>query len=186
MQGVAELAPVRLIYAVSILKGDEYPISKEELDLLLSIPSDTWIEATDLEVTTLRDLARRGLVLTDDDERELAELRRRDELLESCGWSSYAALYHFLTKWSRVDVRTAPEEEFPPITRAMIEEFVAARGRPPEAFYSLERPQAVRELPLVRKDGGLYAALADRKTTRGFDRTAPLTLEELAVSLYYV
>jgi putative peptide maturation dehydrogenase len=42
------------------------------------------------------------------------------------------------------------------------------------------------ELPLVRGEGGLYEALAHRRTTRGFDRTRSLTLEQLALLLYEV
>jgi putative peptide maturation dehydrogenase len=42
------------------------------------------------------------------------------------------------------------------------------------------------ELPLVRLDGGVFAALRHRKTTRAFDRAAALTVDELGTLLYEV
>jgi putative peptide maturation dehydrogenase len=125
--------------------------------------------------------------VTDDEDAELAALRTQDECLESAGWNLFSAFHYLMTKWSGVDLRASPSEgEFPPITDETIADFVAWRGRPPEAFHALEQPLAVRELPLVRRDGGLYETLAARKTTRGFDRRSLLTLEELALVLYEV
>src|SRR5829696_6599850 len=83
LRGQAVFAPVRRILAISVLTAEEHPISRAELDLLLSIPSDQWVERTGDEAQTLGDLALRGLVLTDESDDRLRELRRADEVLSS-------------------------------------------------------------------------------------------------------
>jgi putative peptide maturation dehydrogenase len=179
--------PERQIHAISLLCGEEYPISREDLDLALSVSSDDWAEVPDGELDSALALARKGVLVTDAADEELGALRARDEALASSGWNLYAALHYLMTKWSGVDLRATPDEgEFPPITEQTIADFVALRGQPPEPFYALEQPLAVQELPLVRRDGGLYDALSARKTTRGFDRAARMTSEELALVLYEV
>lgn len=187
LRGQAELTPVRQIHALSILRGEIYPIERDELDLLLSVPSDEWTDSGGLDPSAVDSLVGKGLLLSDGDGPELEALRRRDEGLASAQWNLYAALFHFMTKWRDVDLRAGLEAgELPSITTETIEEFVAVRGRPPGAFHSLPEPLAVHELPLVRRRGGLYTALAQRRTTRGFDRTRRMTLDDLAVVLYYV
>jgi len=127
------------------------------------------------------------VLVTDADDEELRALRARDEALSSSGWNLYGALHYLMTKWSGVDLRATPDEgEFPPITKETIAEFIDLRGQPPDPFYALDQPLAVQELPVVRREGGLYDALAGRKTTRGFDRTQRMTAEELALVLYEV
>ena len=181
------MVPTRQIYAISLLCGEEYPISREELDLAFSLPSDEWAEVAGGDTDTAFELARKGVLVTDAEDHELGALRVRDEALSSSGWNLYGALHYLLTKWSGVDLRATPDEgEFPPITEETIAEFIALRGRPPDPFYALDQPLAVQELPVVRREGGLYDALAGRKTTRGFDRTQRMTAEELALVLYEV
>jgi len=185
--GEARTLPVRQVYAISLLKGEEYPVSQEELEFALSLPSDRWVEVEDADRDRVRTLAVKGVVLTDEPGDELEALKERDELLSSSGWNLYGALHYLLTKWRGVDLRSSPHiGEFPIITEQTIADFIELRGRPPEPFYAFEQPIATLELPLVRRHGGLYDALAARKTTRGFDRAQKLTVEELAVALYEV
>jgi putative peptide maturation dehydrogenase len=166
-------------------------MTPEELTFLLSVPSHQWTEA-DGEAAMAVDLAGKGLVVSDDDDEALAELRRRDAELAASQWNVYAALFHFMTRWHGVDVRAhlgedgAPAEEVPPLTREQIEQFVSQYGRAPEPFHSVVEPRAVRELPLIRREDGLYSVLTRRRTTRSFDPSTPMTAEELAVVLYYV
>jgi putative peptide maturation dehydrogenase len=132
----------------------------------------------------VRELARKGVLVTDDVDQELASLRARDEQLTASDWDLYGALHYLMTKWRDIDLRMSPDEgEFPAITEQALADFVAWRGAPPDPFAALEQPRAVHELPLVRPEGGLYDTLAARKTTRGFDRSRRMTIEELAVVL---
>jgi putative peptide maturation dehydrogenase len=190
LHGVVRLAPLKQLYAVSILGGDEVPLTGEELDLVLSVPADHWVDIDGMNTSVLERLVRSGLLLSDGDEEELVELRRRDELLSAGEWNLYGALYHFLTKWRDVDVTGFGDggaaDELPPLTRMMVEEFVGRHGRPPEPFHAVDDPLDVLALPLVRRDGELYEVLDKRKTTRAFDRETPMELEQLAIVLYHV
>ena len=185
LQGVARPLEGTQTFALSILTGNVYPLDATELEHLLATPSDRWVEVGDVELVGR--LARRGLLVVEGGDDELERLRVRDERLAASGWNLYAALYHFLTRWQGVDLRTGEEVgEFPTITEAMLRSFVADRGPPPPAFHSIAGARATVELPLVRGRGALYDALAARKTTRGFDRTRALDLDQLALVLYEV
>ena len=188
LRGTVEPATVRQVYALSILRGEAIPLSADEFELAASTPSDDWVEAVDEEAT--RELARKGVLLSDEDDPELDVLRARHESLESMGWNLEAALYYFLSKWRGIDLRRlAGQDEasdlLPPTDEA-VRAFVDRFGPPPAAFSSVVTPLAVRELPLVERKGGLYDLLLRRRTTRSFDRGAPLTQRELAVVLRYV
>jgi putative peptide maturation dehydrogenase len=188
LRGTVEPVTVRQVYALSILRGEAIPLSPDELDLAASTPSDVWVEAVDEEAT--RELARKGVLLSDENDPELETLRARHESLQGMGWNLEAALYYFLSKWRGIDLRRlAGQDEasdlLPPTDEA-VRAFVDRFGPPPAAFSSVVTPLAVRELPLVERKGGLYDLLLRRRTTRSFDRGAPLTQRELAVVLRYV
>lgn len=186
-RGAVRLVPVRRISAISMLLGEEVAVTREELDLAFSIPSNDWVEVAEDDSDAVLELAHKGVILTDADDETLTALRARDEVLASSGWNLYGALHYLLTKWSGVDLRaTSDEGEFPPITEQTIADFIELRGQPPDPFYALQDPLAVQELPLVERGGGLYDTLAARKTTRGFDRARPMTLEELSLVLHEV
>jgi putative peptide maturation dehydrogenase len=184
LRGQAVFAPLRRILAISILTAREHPISRAELDLLLSIPSDRWVEGNGDEAETLGDLALRGLVLSDEPDDRLRELRRADEVLSSGQWNIYAALYHFLTKWHEVDVELADK----PLDRdelvAETAAFIRTYGPAPPAFHSAANSLAVTTLPLIEREGGLWETLAQRRTTRAFT-PGPLSAQELSLVLWY-
>jgi putative peptide maturation dehydrogenase len=188
LRGTVEPVTVRQVYALSILRGEAIPLSADEFDLAVSTPSDDWVEAVDEEAA--RELARKGVLLSEENDPELDTLRTRHESLERTGWNLEAALYYFLSKWRGIDLRRlAGQDEasdlLPPTDEA-VRAFVDLFGPPPVAFSSVEAPLAVRELPLVERKGELYDLLLRRRTTRSFDRTAPLAQWELAVVLRYV
>jgi putative peptide maturation dehydrogenase len=188
LRGSLEPAPVRQAYALSILRGEAVALTAREFELAASTPSDDWVEAVD-EGTAL-ELARKGVLLSDENDPELDELRARDEALESLGWNLEAALYFFLSKWRGIDLRQlAGQDEasdlLPPTAEA-VQAFVDHFGPPPPAFASAVAAAAVCELPLVQREGGLYDVLLRRRTTRAFDQAASLGLEEVAVVFRYV
>jgi putative peptide maturation dehydrogenase len=188
LRGTVEPVTVRQVYALSILRGEAIPLSADEFDLAVSTPSDDWVEAVDEEAA--RELARKGVLLSEENDPELDTLRTRHENLERTGWNLEAALYYFLSKWRGIDLRRlAGQDEasdlLPPTDEA-VRAFVDLFGPPPVAFSSVEAPLGVRELPLVERKGELYDVLLRRRTTRSFDRSAPLAQWELAVVLRYV
>src|SRR5262245_6057685 len=106
LRGRAVLEPLRQILALSILTGEVHAISTSDLDVLASIPPRTWVETANLDSSeaSVSALAGKGLLVSDESDALLAELRQRDELLSSSQWNVYAALYHFMTKWRDVDL----------------------------------------------------------------------------------
>ena len=188
LRGTVQPVTVRQLYALSILRGEAVPLSAEELDLATSTPSDDWVEAVDEEAT--RELARKGVLLSDENDPELDTLRARHQSLERMGWNLEAALYYFLSRWRGIDMRRLAGQdetsELLPPTDEAVRALVDHLGPPPSAFSSVEAPLAVRELPLVERKGELYDVLLRRRTTRSFDRGAPLAQWELAVVLRYV
>jgi putative peptide maturation dehydrogenase len=185
LQGVVERSSLRRVYGLSAAVGGAVPLNDDELQLILSLPSDEWVKEAD---PVLQELADRGLVLRDGDDPVDAERRRRDELLAETGWNPYAALFHFLTRWQGIDLRAfAPGgeavDELPPLRREDLEQFVAERGPPPPAFHPREPSGDLTELPLVEGNGGIFELLPRRKTTRSFDAERSLTLENLSVVL---
>jgi putative peptide maturation dehydrogenase len=187
LRGTIEPVTVRQVYALSILRGEAIPLSADELDLAVSTPLD-WVEAVDEEAT--RELARKGVLLSDEKDPELVALRARHESLEGADWNLEAALYYFLSKWRGIDLRQlAGQDEagdlLPP-TEEAVRTFVDRFGPPPAAFSSAAAPLAVHELPLVERKGELYDVLLRRRTTRSFDCSVPLAQWQLAVALRYV
>jgi putative peptide maturation dehydrogenase len=183
-----ELVPRTLtqLSALSILTGKETRITVEDLSLAQSIPVNEWAEVSE-NGETARSLAERGVVVSDEPTEPFAALRARDERFAAAGWNAYAALYHFFTRWRDVDLRGGLPDgaELPPITAEAIDAFVQLRGLPPPAFHAVEGALAVQKLPRISRTGGLYDALAERSTTRAFDPTRPVTVEELATVLHY-
>jgi putative peptide maturation dehydrogenase len=196
LRGVVEQASTRELLAISILGGEEVPVSGEEFEFLSSIPSDRWIDLD--EVPALagggwargRELAKRGLLLSTEDDPQLIELRRRDEQLAAGQWNIYAALYHSLTKWRDVDLRKLGGEresssELPAPAEDAFARFVSRYGKPPAHFHSVGGSR-VQELPLVERNEALFQLLRERRTTRSFDSDLAITADQLSVVLYYV
>ena len=198
LRGIVKVDSVSRILALSILGGQEYPLSAEDLQLLMDTPSDRWVSTAEIGGSSveprIRELASKGLLLVDESE-EFAEFRRRDEILSSSDWNVYAALFHFLTKWQDADVSVAlPEdpsdpgkmEEVGELNEESLRRLVGKFGNPPSHFHGLPNPLRVHDLPLNKRHGGLYDALEKRKTTRMFDRVCPVTLDQISTVLYYV
>lgn len=190
-EGKGELDRVEQLVALSVLSGAEYAISHAELEALLAVPSDSWVgdEAVPEDVDVAR-LVERGLLLSDSDGAPGAELRRREEALRDTQWNIYGALYYFLTKWRGIDLRRyvsddGPVDELPVVDAETVARYIGHYGPPPPPFKSVQA-QVRSELPLRRGTGALYDALAGRRTTRGFDRSRLLGLEDFALVCYEV
>ena len=188
LRGSVEPVTARQAFALSILRGEAIELTAGEYELAASTPSTDWVEAVDED--TARALARKGVLLSDEDDPELEALRARHETLESTGWNLEASLYHFLSRWRGIDLRSlAGQDEASDLmvpTAEAVQAYVDNFGPPPPAFASVAAPRAVRELPLVERTGELYDVLLRRRTTRSFDRHDSLALSELAVVLRYV
>jgi putative peptide maturation dehydrogenase len=188
LRGAVVPVLARQVYALSVLRGEVVELSADEFELAVTTPATEWVEPADDEAALA--LARKGVLLSDEDDDELGELRRRHESLERSNWNLHAALYSFLTKWRGIDLRELsgqdPTGDLLPPTDEAVRELVEQFGPPPDAFHAAPAPVVVHELPLVEQDGELYDVLLRRRTTRSFDVDRPLALDELAVVLRYV
>jgi len=198
LRGEAAISRVNQIYAVSLLLGDEYPITLDELKILFAVPAEEWIPSADavekygLPDEALERFVRQGLLLTDESDQMSTERRRKDELLSSGQWNIYAALYHFMTRWRDVNVHAHLPVDPAEWKRQNVNmgevyaKFIEKHGRPPGAFHTIANPLATVELPLAKRDDGIFATLSKRKTVRTFNRDVSLTQEQLSLILYYV
>ncbi len=175
------------IVALALLTGARQQLSRREFDALLSVPTDGWTDDTVLDRSIAAELTYKGVLLSDSRDERLTALRERDEAMSSNEWNLYAALYHYMTQWSAVDIRNGDDEEIQVAarSRAAIEAFVAKHGPPPSEFAEPPSRHKLR-LPTDERDGAVYRTLTARRTTRAFDPEAPMTLEELNTVLRYV
>jgi putative peptide maturation dehydrogenase len=151
----------------SALTGETEPLARRLLALLFSVPQRRWQERDDSPA--LRYLCRRGLLVSDDDAFEV--LRDRDAQLADLGWLPTAAVYHF-SILSRGD--RAGEVDYDLLVRQL--------GPPPPTFPAA-RDGSRTPLPNAAPSGGLYEALERRRTGRTFDRSRPLSSEQVVVLL---
>jgi putative peptide maturation dehydrogenase len=166
------------LLAVSVLKGGESALTDHEAHVLLAIPADRWVAAEGAgDAETIGRLANDGLIISDSPDGDLPELRRRDEQLASPAWNRYAALFHSLTRWAGVRAVVAGEAPLPESP---------GRWPPPPHFHTVSEALSITELPVVESEGPLFEVLGRRKTSRGFDADASLTLVELSTLLRYV
>jgi putative peptide maturation dehydrogenase len=172
LTGTLADVPETRLYAMSPPRGEEHRISRDELDLLLSVPTHEWTQADGLPADLVAGLVERGLLVS--------EGHDADERLRSSGWNRHAAVYHFLTRWRDVDIRNG-EGEVIPANEDDLRAFLELRGPAPPAFRPVGAASRVVDLPHVRAGGDLYSVLGRRRTTRGFDESRPLPLEELGL-----
>src|SRR3954451_12625292 len=133
LRGRVEQVVHSQIGAFSILRGETVELTLDELEFVLATPSSEWVESSDGE--RARSLGRRGVLLVDEPEGELAELRRRDEQLTALNWNLESAVYHFIARWRGIDLREGDGDLLRPSDEE-VREFVAEYGMPPPAFHA--------------------------------------------------
>ena len=180
-------APARVV-ALALLTGKQYPLSHEETQLLRDIPATDWVSKEELgRRSDLDGLLRAGVVVSDSDEPGATVLREREAAFQANEWNLYAALYHFMTRWSGVWMAEGEDEAtiLSAKSREAARKLVAEHGRPPPAYVEID---GSRRVQLERRDveGQLYSALLARRTTRDFDTGAAMSLDQLDVALRYV
>jgi putative peptide maturation dehydrogenase len=175
---------------VSLLTGEEHPISEAELVALGRVPSERWTDVSALgaEASVVDSLVDKALLLSDGDDPSSVELRDRDAKLARQCWYPYAAVYHFMSKWRgarQAEDDASDVEEYGERLQAALEAYLEAHEPPPH-FHRIAQSEARATLPAPRGGRDLYRVLAERKTQRVFDRTRALELGDLSELLYYV
>ena len=174
------------IVALALLTGERHRLSREELGVLMAVPAERWVSGEELDAEVVRTLVERGLLVSDAEEESPALLRERDEALSANQWNLYAALYHYMTQWSGVELGEGDgDEQLAQSRRLTAAQHVTDHGPPPGPFPD-ERSKRTIRLPGLERDGALYRTLTKRRTTRAFEAESPMTLEELDAVLRYV
>ena len=185
LRGRLEIGPESRVLAVSVLTGAETVLTREELDGLLRISERRWTSKGEHDPSLVDALARRALVVTDEDDPALRAFRERDERMAAGAWQPYAALFHSVTRWRNETVDTYAEVAQGETTHA-VDALFAEVGPPPPHFHEVEGAVSVHRLPLPTDGGPLYDVLAARRTTRAYDPRASLTEQQLSTVLHAV
>ena len=182
--------------AVSALTELAQPVSGVELALLARIPDHEWTAGEQLATTlgtsaeALAALADKALLVSTSDEPLARGLRQREEAFGANQWHPLAACYNLMLKHPRgLDKVVKIDDGIESIVGhgpERFQEFVAEHGPPPPPFSTPRGKEGTVELPRVRKEGGLYRALAKRRTVRVFDSSRAMTADDVATLLHYV
>lgn len=175
------------VVALVAANGRRHEISRAELDVLLAVPAGRWVEVGARDADAVRTLIGKGVVLSDSDEALAVALRARDEAFSGNEWNLYAALYHYMTQWSGVEISEGEQEaaELSARFKSAAQAHVAEHGLPPGAFPEYDDAAEIR-LPDIQRDAPFFQTLLNRRTARSFDLETPLTLAELDGILKYV
>jgi putative peptide maturation dehydrogenase len=178
LRGEARLEREPQLRAYSIVTGADHDLDVEELEALLRLPSDRAVESDDPLVERLLE---KGLAVEENGGPPA------DAHLEGAKWNLFAALYHSRTRWAGMDVHLeVVDEADEALLAGATRDYIARYGLPPHHFHHAPNAVSTHALPLPERSGGLYDALARRKTSRRFDRSRRLREEELAVLLRWV
>jgi putative peptide maturation dehydrogenase len=161
-------------------------LDEGDLDTLLAVPLDRWVPAGSAgDPERLRRLALAGLLISDDPDDRLVELRRRDRQLAEHGWYLYAALYHSLTRRLDTDLDLAADLDERRRAKAAtaISLRTARGGPPPSAFHRSPLARSVHDLPLDEPSGPFFDLLRRRRTVRTFDPDATMPSAQLSTIL---
>lgn len=171
------------IVALALLTGRRERLTRDEFDALLRVPAGGTVDAGEIGEELARSLVARGLLVSESDEALLA----RGEALIDSGWNLYAAGYHFMTRREDVDLRVDPDhDEWSQVGNPAMRRWVELHGPSPPPYHD-PAPDAPRTpLPRVERAGGLFDALARRRTTRTFAVEEPMRLEDLATIAAWV
>ena len=169
------------------ITGKELPISADELQLVMTLPAETWLECEASKADArMLELARRGIVLSDPCAEGWEHLATGEQTLEQAHWLDVAAVYHAHTRWQSVqggDVLVAGDAGH---QRENLEALLRAHGDPPPHF--VERADAHGRVALRAPvlSGEFFDTLMDRRTTRAFRTDEPLPRSALEQMLYAV
>jgi putative peptide maturation dehydrogenase len=173
------------IVALAVLTGERHRISRDDWEILMSIPSDRWVEEDQFDSEVVRRLLDMALLVSDSRKRPHKKLRERDGALSGNAWHPYGALYHFATQWSGVTIDDASDGELAAQTAAAVRELVAEYGPAPDALSHVSSTTTV-SLPARERLEPFYRTLSERRTTRNFDVQRSMSLDDLDTVLRYV
>ena len=94
-----------------MLRGQACPLRDDDLALLASVEATGWTDADAWDEARVAELVERGLLVSDAEGGEAAELRRREESIAASNWQPYGLLLHALTRWRGVGEEDVPARQ---------------------------------------------------------------------------
>lgn len=192
LSGDIRFRSYRQLKALAPLTSLECPLAEADFRFLSELPGDRWVPvdevAQPIAADRLEELIRSGVVLGSGDAEDEAALRRKEEALDKNQWGSRAAFYHLMLQGEEklgerqvIDIEALASSASEDALR-----FVEKHGPPPPAFHQVSSPskQGIA-LPPAARTGPFYEALENRSTTRVFDTSQALGMEEFSTLLHY-
>jgi putative peptide maturation dehydrogenase len=178
LRGDVRMGVAAQAIALSVLRGQAYSLRDDDLQLLASVEATGWTDADAWDEARVAQLVERGLLVSDAEDGEAAELRRREESITASNWQPYGLLLHALTRWRGVGEEDVPVDSA--ILDATLDEFIERHGAPPPVLHHRAGDQI--ELPFD-EGSPLAEVLVRRRTTRVFDRDRTMELGDLSALL---
>lgn len=179
--------------AVSALTELAHQLTRAELVLLARIPDRVWSTGECLASTlgtrleTLAGLAEKALLVSTSNKPEAKRLRAREEAFAAKQWHPLAACYNLMLKHpgglDKNPTSDAGIESIAEQSPQILRDFVAKHGLPPAPFSTPRGREGTVELPRIEKQGGLYRALARRRTVRRFHPDKSMRVGEVSTLL---
>ncbi|MBT2767694.1 putative peptide maturation dehydrogenase [Stenotrophomonas sp. ISL-67] len=177
LAGRAEVTTQTTWLALAAHLDQSVPVSVAQRELLGSLSSRHWKDASEVAATQAdwQALLGAGLLISDGDEH--AEHRRRDESMRDGHWWPLAALAHRHGRWSGVDSAAQMRES----NMVTAQDLRQQLGAPPPAVQT--QPGRYQALPAV--EATEYDRMLERRTTcRNFDVQRSMSRELLAQLLH--
>jgi putative peptide maturation dehydrogenase len=174
------------------IRGDVLPINVAEFELIMKIPEHKWVSLSEIgglsddAVMNVRDLAQRGVLLSDPAPQTLADLVPGEETLQRTQWEEIAAVYHAHTQWRG----KALERTRPPLgeddKEMAFDHLRRIRGDAPPHFVRRPDAQARMALCVPLLDDPFFDTLISRRTSRAYNFNQTLSRSALETMLYVV
>jgi putative peptide maturation dehydrogenase len=190
LRGTARLEATTHISLLCPASGKRIPLSKQEAAFIAGLSSETWCEADELaalgplDSSGITSLVARGALISDLEDAESRSLREREALLHSIGWHPLAAVYHAHSRWHGVVGDEGSRDHGDDAHAERLSAHAGRHGPLPPHFH--RRGDALERVPLPIEpfDDALAKVLRERCTTRHFDASAALPLEDFTRVLY--
>jgi putative peptide maturation dehydrogenase len=174
------------------ITGRDLPITADELQLVMTLPVESWLECKasqggdSEDAVRMVDLARRGIVVSDPSADGWEHLAMGEQTLEQAHWLDLAAVYHAHTRWQGV-LGVAPQSKADIHEQLEnLDSWRRACGDPPPHFVerSDSRGRIALRAPVL--SGVFFDTLIARRTTRAFRTDEPLPRSALEQMLHVV
>lgn len=184
LQGRVRIEATPRVALLCPLDGRRIALSPDESAFLATLTAHDWHDAAALaaegpfDIQALAELVARGVLVSDSDDG--AVVRAAEARLETIGWHPVAAVYHAMSRWHGVLGDEGSRDHSDAAQRDRLQAIAARHGDPPPHFPLRSDALSRHPLPAEPLADAFAQVLRARRTTRHFDQTQPLRLEDFA------